>query len=332
MQAQPAMLPLALLLGAVPGAAASAASTSDDGSVRMVSVGQGACRASDQRPPLILIGCSESRSVAQGLARCIADAECGAMDWDPAANQTCLWRPMSPHIQAVESACGVAPHPAGCHCYKKDPLPSPPPPPPRCTSDEGCQLNGECKNPGVASGSCVCYSGWKGVDCVRTSASDMPAFDNRQHSTTVTSMTECLLALLPQGELDLIPGPRPHESGLLGNGSAGIGGILSTWGGAVVQDSEDNSTWHMFAAAMLGGKSKSARPHSAELRRQALECLAVSSHRGIMPGRTDQAVCVCRPRPTGCGIKQWGTNSESTTATNSCPRYSFTLYVQVSYL
>ena len=69
----------------------------------------------------------------------------------------------------------------------------------------------------------------------------------------MTSTTECL-ALLPQGELDLIPGPRPHESGLLGNGSAATGGVLSTWGGAVVQDSEDNSIWHMFAAAMLGGK------------------------------------------------------------------------------
>ena len=85
--------------------------------------------------------------------------------------------------------------------------------------------------------------------------------------STVTSMTE--LCTLPQGELDLIPGPRPHQSGLLGNGSVGTGGILSTWGGAVVQDSEDNSTWHMFAAAMLGGKSKSARPQPAEPGRHA---------------------------------------------------------------
>eukprot|EP01043_Picozoa_sp_COSAG02_P044091 COSAG02_NODE_3898_length_6068_cov_7.849053_5_plen_189_part_00 len=184
------MLPIALLLSAVPGTAASTASTSGDGgSARMVSVGQGACRASDHGgPPLILLNCSELRSEAQGLAACIVDAECGAMDWDPAANQTCLWRPVSPHIQAVENACGVAPHPAGCHCYKKDRLPSPPPPAPPppppapCTSDEGCQLNGECKNPGVASGSCACFSGWKGDDCVSTSTSDMPRPDDGQHS------------------------------------------------------------------------------------------------------------------------------------------------------
>ena len=52
-----------------------------------------------------------------------------------------------------------------------------------------------------------------------------------------------------------------------GHGSVETGGVSDTWGGAVVQDHDDNSTWHMFAAAMLGG----------------------------------------------CGISQWGTNSESTT-------------------
>lgn len=90
-----------------------------------------------------------------------------------------------------------------------------------------------------------------------------------------------MYALLPQGELDLIPGPRPHQSGLLGNGSVGTGAILSTWGGAVVQDSEDNSTWHMFAAAMLGGKSQRAR---RKLPKQAFERLADSPHR-TTPGR-----------------------------------------------
>jgi iduronate 2-sulfatase len=100
------------------------------------------------------------------------------------------------------------------------------PRPAPCSSDEGCQLNGVCK-----SGSCVCHSGWKGFDC---------------------------------GALDLIPGPPPQQAGLLGNGSAATGGILSTWGGAVVQGREDKK-YHMWAAAMLGG----------------------------------------------CGIKQWGSNSES---------------------
>ena len=99
-------------------------------------------------------------------AACLADPACGAVDWDPQATQTCLWRAMAPRIQAVESACGKAPHPAGCHCYKKTPLPSPPPPPGPCTSDEDCQLNGECKNPGTASASCSCFGGWKGFDCV----------------------------------------------------------------------------------------------------------------------------------------------------------------------
>jgi hypothetical protein len=128
-----------------------------------------------------LIGCSQNHTEVQGLAACTGDAECGAVDWDPAANQSCLWRGVTPNVHAVESDCGVSPHPAGCACYEKDPLPTPPtPPPPRptpppCTSADGCQLNGVCHTPGSTSGSCECFNGWKGLDC---------------------------------GELDLIPGPR----------------------------------------------------------------------------------------------------------------------------
>jgi len=211
----------------------------------MVSVGQGACRGSTH-DTMALIGCSQSRSETQGLSACIGDDRCGAMDWDPAANQTCLWRGVSPGVHAVESACGHAPHPAGCRCYKKSPLPSPPPPPPppgNCTSDDGCQLNGVCKNPGLATGSCECADGWRGLDCVRRSF--------RLRSMLSSSPTYSVRWL--QGELDIIPGPRPPDSGLLLNGSAATRGILSTWGGAIVQDNEDNNTWHMYAAAMLGG-------------------------------------------------------------------------------
>eukprot|EP01050_Picozoa_sp_SAG11_P004927 SAG11_NODE_328_length_10690_cov_25.464357_4_plen_928_part_00 len=100
--------------------------------------------------------------------------------------------------------------------WRRRPLPPPPPPPAPpptpspCTSDEGCQLNGRC-----ARGSCECHAGWIGADC---------------------------------GKLDLIAGPPPHESGLLGNGS--INGVLSSWGGSIV--GPDDGQWHMFAAAMLG--------------------------------------------------------------------------------
>ena len=85
------------------------------------------------------------------------------------------------------------------------------------------------------------------------------------------------------GALDVVPGPPPHLSGLLGNGSASTGGVLSTWGGAVVQGTgtrgggggggTDSGKWHMFAAAMLGG----------------------------------------------CGIKQWGSNSEIVRAVADAP-------------
>ena len=156
------MLVLSVLIVLTPAAGLDGA--------QMVSVGQGACRQGGHG--MLRIGCSQSHSEAQGLAACISNAACGAMDWDPAANQTCLWGSVTPAVHAVESACGQAPHPAGCRCYKKSPLPTPQPPAPKvppanCTSDEGCQLNGVCKNPGIASGSCECSAGWKGTDCVR---------------------------------------------------------------------------------------------------------------------------------------------------------------------
>jgi hypothetical protein len=190
---------LALLLSAQPSAATTAA---DDVAPRMVSVGQGACHYTGNSHGT-MIGCSESRSAAQGLAACVADSKCGAMDWDPAANQTCLWRAVTPDVHAVESACGTAPHPTGCRCYKKDPLPPLPPPPsplPPSPPPPAFPPKPEPAQPKIAAGfesSNIFWPGETGEDGTVFACTYIPTLVYANHSRLIahgscgTSATDC---------------------------------------------------------------------------------------------------------------------------------------------
>eukprot|EP01045_Picozoa_sp_COSAG04_P005319 COSAG04_NODE_245_length_18929_cov_6.708391_5_plen_547_part_00 len=133
---------------------------------RMVRVGTGACRyrgdAAKGGHTCEQGGCNASA----GVARCLGDPTCGAVDFDPRAAQCCYWRGVGADIHASEADCDTAPHPAGCACFRKDPLPPPPRPPPPppplgpCQTAMDCELNGACR-----AGVCACSPGWTGERC-----------------------------------------------------------------------------------------------------------------------------------------------------------------------
>ena len=184
----------------------------DDENVSMVRVGAGACR------PVTPHTCMASGcNVSFGVAHCRADPGCGAVDFDPRHSQCCFWRDVPATVHASEADCDVAPHPAGCVCYRKSPLPPPPPPPPLppppppvgpCRDAFDCELNGQCH-----AGVCVCSRGWKGQQC---------------------------------GELDLLPVASAAAVGFVPSDESET--LSCSWGGNIIQ--EPHGQYSLIAASM----------------------------------------------------------------------------------